>query len=109
MATCNEGHEIIPGTSTCQHGHTVGAESINPQPLNLQSDNLMVQLMQQIVCPISHALPGNGGNSLFSTDFISLIVTRNGVTGRFLKFSPFWLILAIFCFRGSKMKKNEEN
>ena len=44
MPVCTEGHEIITGTSTCQHGHTSGAESVNPS-----SENLMIQLMQQMI------------------------------------------------------------
>ena len=44
MPVCTEGHEIITGTSHCQHGHTYGAESVNPS-----SENLMIQLMQQMI------------------------------------------------------------
>ena len=54
----------------------------------------------KLVWLISYALLGNGGNSLFAMDLIPPIVTKNGVTGRFLKISPVLPFFAFFLARG---------
>ena len=52
--------------------------------------------LSTLVLLISYALVGNAGNSLFAMDLIPTIVTKNGVTGRFLKISPFCLFWPFF-------------